>query len=179
MTTVLTGTPIQQFVESALAHIYYVRIAGKALGVPKAQLDIHDESKFSSFEMEAYANQFFGGGNNHLFFAEAWNHHIHQNPHHWEHHIVMSGRGVNKATGTCLYMPDNYVREMIADWFGASMQYRNSWNMESWLIENLPKIRLHPDSKTMLCIFLNSNTFHPFSVKFRPESIGSEVEHGG
>jgi hypothetical protein len=45
-------------------------------------------------------------------------------------------------------MPEIYVREMVADWWGASRAYTGSWDMSDWLTKNLPRIekKLHPYS---------------------------------
>ena len=33
-------------------------------------------------------------------------------------------------------MPETYIREMIADWMGASKAYTGSWDMGEWLTSN-------------------------------------------
>lgn len=52
-------------------------------------------------------------------------------------------------------MPENYLREMVADWMGSSMAYTGSWDMREWLNTNLPKIRLHSYTREELVYVLN------------------------
>lgn len=126
-------------------HIAAVREAGLKLGVPREQLDVHDQSKFSLEEFPYYARNFFGDKGDPDGWAKAWLHHIHANPHHWNHWLFADGfapRG-SKVEGGAVPMPTNYLREMVADWMGAGFAYTGSWDMTKWLTENLPRIRLH------------------------------------
>jgi len=137
----------QDFIFSLNAHIAYVREAGEDIGVHQDQLKIHDNSKWSDAEFYAYAKHFHGGGAPDLF-ASAWLHHIHLNPHHWQHWIYPDGytpKGSNVENGI-VQMPNIYALEMIADWMGASRAYTGSWDMKDWLWEHMPKIAVH--SKT-------------------------------
>jgi hypothetical protein len=45
-------------------------------------------------------------------------------------------------------MPETYVREMVADWMGASRAYTGSWDMTEWLAAQGPGIgeRIHSDT---------------------------------
>ena len=55
----------------------------------------HDFSKNSAAEYEAYDNYFYGGYRSYsvlMEFKKAWLHHIHVNPHHWQHWILPSSR---------------------------------------------------------------------------------------
>jgi hypothetical protein len=135
------------FLESLMAHICYVQEAGRKLGVSEEQLRRHDNSKYSLAEFPAYAQHFKGGGAPDAF-AIAWLHHIHANPHHHEHWRFTDGytpKGSTVENG-CVFMPNNYALEMIADWMGASMAYTGSWDMKDWLWKNLGRIHVH--SKT-------------------------------
>lgn len=137
---------IQRYEKSLTTHIKYVREAGELLGVPEEQLAIHDASKRSKEEYEAYAIHFQGGGTEPKRFAMAWLHHIHNNPHHWQYWMFCDGyklkdSGIHNGT---LPMPSNYVLEMVADWMGSSMAYTKSWDMTEWLNNNFYKIKLHP-----------------------------------
>lgn len=45
-------------------------------------------------------------------FNIAWLHHIHNNPHHWNHWIIQ-----NDTDGVeVIRMPEKYAKEMVADW---------------------------------------------------------------
>ena len=143
-------TPEEKFKESLEKHIKYVHEAGTLIGVPEEQLAIHDDSKWTEVEFTGYAHYFHGERTPEVIdrFACAWLNHIHQNPHHWNHWIFADGYTPKDSSveNGVVRMPDNYALEMIADWMGASMAYTGSFDMTSWLIENMPKIRLH--SKT-------------------------------
>lgn len=134
----------QKFIDSLGEHIQYVQEAGEMIGVHPELLAVHDNSKWSDAEFSRYAKHFHGGGDPDGF-AYAWLHHIHNNPHHWQHWIYPDGftpKGSEVENGV-LQMPFYYAREMIADWMGASMAYTDSWDMAEWLLNNIPKIRVH------------------------------------
>lgn len=134
------------YLESLQAHIRHVQEAAHklGLGVPEAQLAVHDQSKFSVEEFPGYARHFHGGGDPDGF-ARAWLHHLHHNCHHWQHWIFPDGfnpSGSSVENGV-VRMPNHYALEMIADWHGASMAYTGSWDIIGWLHTNMPKIRVH------------------------------------
>lgn len=140
---------VDRYLSSLVSHIKYVQEAGKKLGVPEEQLEIHDQSKFSIAEFGFYAKHFHGGGDPDGF-ALAWLHHIHKNPHHWQHWIFPDGftpKDSNLVESGVVAMLDNFALEMIADWMGASRVYTGSWNMHDWLIKNAPRIRLHSETR--------------------------------
>lgn len=113
-----------------LRHKWYVFVAGRALGLPVSQLLIHDLSKFSRTEWGPYARRFFGGRGGVMDkaadpeeFRRAWTHHWQHNPHHPEYWApfktlidVETEAYTNRGP-----MPDLYIREMVADWYGAGM----------------------------------------------------------
>ena len=148
-------TPEEKFTERLKKHIEYVREAGRMLGVKDAQLSIHDDSKWTDAEFTGYAHYFHGERTPEVIdnFAYAWLHHIHYNPHHWNHWVFSDGytpKGSTVQNGV-VQMPDNYALEMIADWMGASKAYTGSFDMTSWLTDNMPRIRLH--SKTAIYVW--------------------------
>lgn len=139
---------LEDFDESLRKHIFYVREAGKQIGVSLLQLEMHDLSKYSMEEFPYYARQFHGDKADPDGFARAWLHHIHNNPHHWQHWIFPDGftpKGSNIENGVA-EMPYHYALEMIADWMGASYVYTGSWDMQEWLFKNIPRIILHSDT---------------------------------
>lgn len=152
----------EAFLESLETHIRYVIEAGLMLGLSDLHLMRHDESKFGREEFAQYAINFHGGksgldvaheaGKASDDFAGAWLHHIHHNPHHWQHWIFpdsFTPKGSSVEAGMLL-MPELYVREMVADWLGASRAYTGSWDMTEWLRKNLPRVRLHSQSWMIL-----------------------------
>lgn len=79
------------------------------------QIAVHDESKFSNEEYDAYDKYFYGGNRSYEVrneFDKAWLHHIHNNPHHWQYWVLLKDDGDIEV----LDMPMNYIIEMICDW---------------------------------------------------------------
>lgn len=144
----VTPGHVRKYLDSLEAHVTYVREAGEQLGVDPRQLREHDNSKFSIEEFPYYVRNFHGDKGDPDGFARAWLHHIHNNPHHWQHWIFPDGfapKGSNVINGV-VEMPKRYALEMVADWMGASMAYTGSWDMTDWLLKNTPKIKVHPET---------------------------------
>jgi len=140
-------------------HIGAVQVFGRMLGVDDKQLAIHDQSKYSPEEMMPYARHYFGDDENAPVgeYERAWLHHIHWNPHHWEHWIypmgpwVVGKNGLMRPAPSAIFeMPDNYALEMVADWAGASATYLDTFDMSAWLTKNIPKIFIHPETAKYL-----------------------------
>lgn len=131
---------------ATLRHKWYVFLAGRRLKVPLWRLIIHDWHKFLPSEYMGYQRQFFGDKADQPGFAMAWLRHQNRGSHHWEFHILRSdhSKGASGAVNECLPMPEMDVREMLADWIGASKSYTGSWDITDWLVKNGPKMRLHP-----------------------------------
>lgn len=144
------GNPehVDAYLDSLVRHVRCVQEAGKLLKINLVQLQEHDRTKFSDAEFLAAAENWHGGAPNPNRYAAAWLHHIHHNPHHWQHWIFPDGfipKGADVEKGV-MEMPHRYAMEMIADWMGSSMAYTGSWDIAEWLMKNMPRIRLH--SKT-------------------------------
>ena len=130
-----------QYLKSLLLHKWYVFLAGRKTGVRLWTLIIHDWSKFLPVEFGPYARHFFGDGDKEAF-DRAWLHHLHVNRHHPQHWILH-----NDDDGIAyLPMPERDVREIIADWMGASKAYTGSWDMAEWISNNMPRRdnEMHP-----------------------------------
>ena len=135
----------ENYLNDLVRHIHCVRQAGDSLRVLPRLLRQHDQSKFSLIEFPAAVERFRGGDPNPDRYAAGWLHHIHSNPHHWQHWMFPDGftpRG-SSVEGGVMEMPREYVLEMVADWMGSSMTYTGSWDMTKWLTENMVRIRLH------------------------------------
>jgi hypothetical protein len=55
-------------------------------------ISYHDESKNHANEYEAYDAYFYGGNRSHKVVQDynaAWLRHLHRNPHHWQHWILL------------------------------------------------------------------------------------------
>lgn len=166
------------YIASLLSHLRYVKEAGERLGVNEDQLLMHDQSKFLDLEFGPYAIHFYGGGGNDDDYAKAWLHHIHHNPHHWQHWIFSDGFTPPNGTveGGVIEMPGKYVIEMIADWMGASMAYTGSWDMSQWLFENMPRIRVHSKTAALLRDNLDALGYADvvYTQRFHKEVVGND-----
>jgi len=81
----------------------------------------HDESKSKQDEYEAYDAYFYGNNKSHAVveaFNKAWLNHIHRNPHHWQHWILIEDDAEEGMV--IIDMPDHYIIEMICDWWSFS-----------------------------------------------------------
>ena len=93
----------------------------------------HDESKYSVDEYEAYDAYFYGNKTDPEVedaFNLAWLHHIHINPHHWQHYVLINDDPKNGIVA--LDMPYHYIVEMICDWWSFSLAAENSYEIFEW-----------------------------------------------
>lgn len=147
--------PTIKYMLVTLQHKAYVFRAGLWSKAPLWNLVIHDWTKFTPSEAPYYGRQLHGDRGDNIGFIQAWNHHQNSSKHHWEWWIPHSGhiRG-DWPDGVPLPMPEKYVREMVADWFGASRQFTGSYpeSMANWVWweKNEERIKLHPDTKALL-----------------------------
>lgn len=140
-----------------LRHKWHVFYAGLFLGVPLWRLLIHDLSKFSRAEWGPYVRR-FGGGNNSKWespaddqeWKDAWLHHWTHNPHHWNYWRTPEAED---GTRDALPMSETYVREMVADWYGAGMA-QGKPAIEAWYMANVGKMQLHPETKALANRFI-------------------------
>lgn len=137
-----------KYLWATIKHKWFVFLAGMKTKAPIWRLIIHDWSKFLPSELPYYNRQFFGDQGDPEGFAETWCRHQNRHPHHWEHWIprttyVKSGAQNNEP----IPMPMWAVREMVADWMGASRSYDGLWprhdNGWKWWENNKPHLRLH------------------------------------
>jgi len=144
-----------RYLKSLCAHKWFVFLAGRKTGVSLWRLIIHDWSKFTRAEFGPYARHFFGNYPSSeesiaLAIDYAWLNHQKKNQHHWQYWSLVFDDDPRKQNA--LPMPEHFVREMVADWMGASRVYTNSWDMTQWLEKNLPNVakNLHPTTMTRL-----------------------------
>jgi hypothetical protein len=141
-------------------HKAFVAYAGlRWAGASPWLLLIHDWSKFTLSEAPHYGRQFFGDKGDPEGFAAAWLHHQNHNPHHWEYWIPRTGHNRGPSGDNApLPMPERYVREMVADWLGASRAYAGSYPPSlqewPWFQGNAHKVRLHPETRRLLIAVL-------------------------
>lgn len=141
-----------RYLKQLLKHKYFVLIAGIHLGVPIWRLIIHDWQKFTPQEFPQYARYFMGGKQTRdkIPFMYAWLHHVHHGPHHWQYWYLHPKYTFATSENGCLPMPETYIREMVADWLGASRVYTGSWNITEWTVKMIPRMQLHSKTKIIL-----------------------------
>lgn len=94
----------------------------------------HDESKYLTEEYDAYDNYFYGNKSYEAKkrFDQAWLHHIHANPHHWQHWILFEDDPTSDKPYKALDMPDAYIVEMICDWWSFSFRSGDLYEIFKW-----------------------------------------------
>ena len=103
----------------------------------------HDNSKYTAKEYDAYDAYFYGGHRSHKVeedFKFAWLHHIHNNPHHWQHWVLIND-DPNEGE-IILDMPYNYILEMIRDWWAFSWKSGNLNEIFKWYDEHKAYMKL-------------------------------------
>lgn len=103
------------------------------------QVDIHDESKRGIVEYKPYDRYFYAGGSEEAFNV-AWLHHIHVNPHHWQHWVLMQD---DDDEPVAIEMPRTYVWEMVADWWSFSWASGDKLEIFDWYGEHKETMVLH------------------------------------
>lgn len=117
-----------KYLRYVLLHKWYVFLACWRLGVPLHQAILHDWTKFLPCEWFPYATWFYHPDNEiwsdwyeaerKAAFNRAWLHHQNANPHHWQYWLLIED---DTGVPAALEMPDRFIREMVADWYGAGM----------------------------------------------------------
>lgn len=131
---------VRKYLTALEQHITAVQSYGFLLKVPGEQLYRHDASKWSDAEFPAYTRKFGLGLDDPEDFAAAFLHHLHSNAHHWQHWLIPNAA----QPPTAIPIPENFVREMAADWLGAGAVYNPDRNPQAWLNQNAAQMLLHP-----------------------------------
>jgi len=143
---------MNKYIYLTLRHKWFVFVIGLKLKVPVWQLIKHDWTKF--FLWKPYSNYFHGDKSMDYEFSQAWLYHQNHEPHHWEYwmprttHMAMNDKMTRPEP---IEMPEKYVREMVADWMGASKAYSSGGKYPDvdnwvWFEANRERIykNLHP-----------------------------------
>lgn len=107
------------------------------------QIATHDHSKNQHSEYDAYDAYFYGGNRSAKVveeFNKAWLLHIHRNPHHWQHWVLIND-DPNEGE-IILDMPYNYIIEMICDWWSFSWRQGKLDEIFKWYDEHKDYIKL-------------------------------------
>ena len=108
----------------------------------------HDRSKSTIAEYDAYDQYFYGRNKSYEVvqnFNKAWLHHIHRNPHHWQHWVL-----INDDPGEgeiILDMPDEYIIELICDWWAFSWKKENLHEIFKWYDEHKDYMKLSKNTR--------------------------------
>lgn len=120
----------------------------------------HDKSKYGYDEYGSYDSYFYGQNNGESYddaFNRAWLHHIHCNPHHWQHWLLINDDGeLGDYTKIIpIEMPKVYVLEMISDWWSFSWRSGNLNEVFSWYDDNKNSIILHDNTRNYVELVLS------------------------
>ena len=149
-----------------IRHKWFVFIAGRKIGVPLLRLIKHDWSKFMPSELPHYQRQFFGKADDPLGFIICWIRHQNRHEHHWEYWIPRTGH--NRCNppypdNKPIPMPINAIKEMAADWLGASRAYEGQFPKSlrewGWFNGNFKDINIHTETRTMILKILSDYFF--------------------
>lgn len=125
-----------QYAWLTVKHKYFVFRAGLHTKASLWRLIKHDWRKFTPTQYPHYQRQFFGDKRNQYGFNLAWLDHQNTADHHWEWWILRTShdKGTPKLPDhAALPMTMEAVREMVADWLGASRAYDGKWpNILDW-----------------------------------------------
>ena len=115
------GRAYRWFKENMPEFVQQSLVGGMTLEELEHQILIeHDASKTKLDEYPAYDRYFYSAFPKNETLKEfnlAWLKHIHRNPHHWQHWILPSD---DLPDIQALEMPQNYVLEMLCDWWSFS-----------------------------------------------------------
>lgn len=109
---------------------------------------MHDFSKTRMDEYDAYDDYFYGKNRSHKVvqeFNKAWLLHIHRNPHHWQHWVLIND---DPELGEIIIdMPYNYIIEMICDWWSFSWRQGKLDEIFKWYDEHKDYMKLSPKTR--------------------------------
>ena len=116
----------------------------------------HDESKSQRDEYEAYDAYFYGGNRSYQVvqaYNRAWLLHLHRNPHHWQHWVLIND---DPEEGEVLLdMPMEYIIEMICDWWSFSWKTGDLFEIFNWYEEHKDHIKLSVRTRNIVENIMN------------------------
>jgi hypothetical protein len=154
-------SPYLKYAAYLIRHCWYVRKMCWKNGLYWQGL-VHDLSKWRPSEFIPYARFFYGDFPPmdevkhipHLYsgrvkeqvayeFDVAWLLHQKRNPHHWQFWILHEDDGGEKV----LPMPEKYVKEMLCDWWGASVATGNGGKSKDWYEKVKKHTKMHAETR--------------------------------
>lgn len=109
----------------------------------------HDNSKDTKEEYAAYDRYWYGGNKSFAVVHEydiAWLHHIHNNPHHWQHWVFFK-HDDPMETITVFEMPLNYILEMLCDWWSFGFESGDLSEIFTWYDERKEYIKFNESTR--------------------------------
>lgn len=116
----------------------------------------HDTSKTDPDEYEAYDAYYYGGNRSYQVvqdYNRAWLLHLHRNPHHWQYWVLIND-DLNEGE-IVLDMPDNYILEMICDWWAFSWAKGNLKEIFGWYDEHKDYMKLSDRTRKSVELILS------------------------
>lgn len=120
----------------------------------------HDMSKTEPDEYSAYDRYFYGGNRSYQVveeFNHAWLKHIHRNPHHWQHWVIVGEK--------ILDMPYNYIIEMICDWWSFSWKEGNLYEIFNWYDKHEEHMKLSDHTRIIVEAILSEIRYKLIEMK--------------
>lgn len=120
-------------------------------------VDNHDRSKYDPEEYTAYDNYFYGNNRSYSVvkdFNKAWLLHIHRNPHHWQHWILIHDEP--EEADTAIDIPQEYIIEMICDWWSFSWSTGNLYEIFDWYEKHKDYIFVSDETNQYIRYLLNA-----------------------
>lgn len=134
----------------------------------------HDQSKNEPDEYEAYDAYFYGNNRSYEVvqrYQRAWLLHIHRNPHHWQHWILIHDDMEDGELETVLEMPYDYIIEMICDWWSFSWQSGNLYEIFKWYEEHSKYIKLAQTTKITVEYILDNMKKKLQALQYADQSV--------
>lgn len=131
----------------------------------------HDYSKSQPDEYEPYDAYFYGGNRSYQVVRDyeyAWLLHIHRNPHHWQHWVLIHDDP--DEAETILDMPYEYILEMICDWWAFSWSKENLYEIFNWYDEHKNYMKLSDKTR---------KTVEDILSKMHDKLDEEEIQHSG
>ena len=121
---------------------------GPGLDTAYGNIVDHDKSKYDEEEYPAYDRYFYGGNKSFQVmqdFNKAWLHHIHKNPHHWQHWVLIND---DEKDGTvAIAMPYCYIIEMVCDWWSFSWKTGKLEEIFNWYEQHKDRMILEEQTR--------------------------------
>lgn len=113
----------------------------------------HDSSKSSTLEYIAYDDYFYGSDNGSIGivkkkFDVAWLTHIHRNPHHWQHWVLINDDHLLEET--LIDMPYEFILEMVCDWWSFGLKIDKPHELFKFYHDNQRYMKLSTNTRVTL-----------------------------